>query len=249
MNYKSILLPYKSILLPLSVAGLLTATTSVQAETVFITDNSAKNLASNESDASIGTTTLDGGGTENNGLDLDADGDSTVLSLSQDDQNAGFGDITFNTVAVTDNLFMSTDSMGNGNDLWGNGQNWTFTLDQTISFDALDFDVGGDEDAYSLRSAAWKDDADASGTGWSFTSDGTIGIFSLTSGQIYDFTSAGVSNVAAGTEIGFGAFGGANGGDALNSFTITPQVIPEPSAFALLAGMFGLTWVMLRRRS
>jgi len=29
---------------------------------------------------------------------------------------------------------------------------------------------------------------------------------------------------------------------------ITFDVVPEPSSFALLAGMFGLTWVMLRRR-
>jgi hypothetical protein len=37
-----------------------------------------------------------------------------------------------------------------------------------------------------------------------------------------------------------------NGGASIWEVTVT--VVPEPSAFALLAGMFGLTWVMLRRR-
>ena len=30
---------------------------------------------------------------------------------------------------------------------------------------------------------------------------------------------------------------------------VSVSVVPEPGSFALLAGMFGLTWVMLRRRS
>ena len=32
-----------------------------------------------------------------------------------------------------------------------------------------------------------------------------------------------------------------------STFTVAP--VPEPSSFALIAGMFGLTWVMLRRRA
>ena len=216
--------------------GLLTAlSVSVQASTTFITNLSSKTLASNEGDAGIGLTN----GTDNDGLHLDTDGDSTVLTLSADD---GGGAITFTTVdAVPNNLFMNASTMGMGNEKWGNSQNWNFTLDQTISFDGLDFQ--NNESAYSLRSVAWKDDAAASGTGWSFTSNGTIGIFSLTSGKIYDFTSAGVSDVPAGTEIGFGAFGGANGGDLLYSFTIS--VIPE-SSVALLGALGSLS--LLRRR-
>lgn len=219
---------------------------SSHAATVFITNNDATDggtnpLASNEGDAGIGLTN----GTTNNGLDGDSTGDSTVLSLSADD---GGGAITFTTVNTSGNtdLLMDSSAMGHGNNRWGNGQNWTFTLDQTISFDALDFQNNDNPGSYDLRSVAWKDDAAASGTGWEFTSDGTIGIFSLSPGQIYDFTTAGVSNVAAGTEIGFGSFSGANGGEILRSFTITP--VPEPSSFALLAGCFGLTWIMIRRR-
>lgn len=210
---------------------------SSHAATTFITNLSPKTLASNEGDAGTGLTN----GTDNDGLHLDTDGDSTVLTLSADD---GGGAITFNTVdAAPNNLFMANGTMGMGNEKWGSGQNWTFTLDRTISFDGLDFAVN--ENSYSLRSVAWKDDANASGTGWSFSSDGTIGIFSLSNGKIYDFTSAGVSNVEAGTEIGFGAFGGANGGDLLYSFTITPVVIPETSA-ALLGSLGAL--LLLRRR-
>ncbi|MEM9348150.1 MAG: PEP-CTERM sorting domain-containing protein [Planctomycetota bacterium] len=206
------------------------AAASSSAATIFLTNNtSPKTLAPNESDAGTGLTTGGADDGNNNGLDRDRTGNSTVLSLSAED---GGGPITFTSTNVSGNnqLFMDQNTMGHGNAKWGSNQNWTFTLDQTVRFDGLDFAVN--ESSYSLRSVAWKDDAAASGTGWSFTSDGTIGIFSLTNGQIYDFTSAGVSNVSAGTEIGFGAFGGANGGELLRSFTIT--VIPEPSSLALI---------------
>jgi len=78
----------------------------------------------------------------------------------------------------------------------------------------------------------------------SFSSDGTIGIFDLSGTS--DFTASGVSDVAAGTSIEFGYFGSTTGGTELSSFTIS--VVPEPSSFALLAGCFGLAWIMVRRR-
>jgi len=49
-------------------------------------------------------------------------------------------------------------------------------------------------------------------------------------------------------------FDSGNAGGTNNIFiddiqiTGTATVVPEPSSFALLAGCFGLTWVMLRRR-
>lgn len=229
-------------LITLTAIAIMFAATSAHAATTFITNNnSSKTLATDESDASVGLTTGSSDDGNNNGLDRDKTGASTVLTLSAED---GGGTITFNSVEVSDGkeLFMDGTSMGHGNTKWGSNQNWTFTLDKTISFDALDFQ--NNENAYSLRSVAWKDDAAASGTGWSFSSDGTIGIFSLTSGQIYDFTTAGVSEVAAGTEIGFGAFQSAGGGELLRSFTIS--VIPEPASLALVG--LGALLIAGRRR-
>lgn len=219
---------------------------SSHASTTFILNNSSlKTLASNESDASVGLTSGGADDGNNNGLDQDTGGASTVLALSADD---GGGSITFNTTSVSGNnkLFMDGDSMGHGNDKWGANQNWTFNLDKTISFDALTFSTKNE--TMILRSTAWVGDADATGTGWTFTTDATYGIFTLTGGAgTFDFTSAGVSTVTAGTDIGFGFFASASGGEQLTSLQIS--VVPEPSSFALLAGCFGLAWVMVRRRS
>ena len=99
----------------------------------------------------------------------------------------------------------------------------------------------------TLKSAAWVGDSNASGSNWSF--DGTTGKFSLNSGSsTYDLTTAGVSDVAAGTDIGFGFFGSAGGGEKLTSFTISPAaaVIPEPASIAM--GLAGLTLIAVRRR-
>jgi hypothetical protein len=214
---------------------------SGHAATTFITNNSSsKTLASNESDAGVGLTN----GTDNDGLHLDTVGDSTVLTLSVDD---GGGAITFTTTAIAanNNLFMDSDSMGHGNDKWGHSQNWTFSLDKTISFDAIDM-FSYNETMY-LQSSAWVGDANTSGTGWTF--DGTTGTFSLLGSAgtdpLFDFTSAGVSDVAAGTDIFFGYTGSAGGGEQMRSFTIT--VIPEPST-ALLLGLGGGLLCLLRRR-
>jgi hypothetical protein len=38
------------------------------------------------------------------------------------------------------------------------------------------------------------------------------------------------------------------GTDRIRLSSLTVDAVPEPSSFALLAGCFGLTWVMLRRR-
>ncbi|MFT5836653.1 MAG: hypothetical protein ACI9ZV_000149 [Candidatus Azotimanducaceae bacterium] len=48
-------------------------------------------------------------------------------------------------------------------------------------------------------------------------------------------------------------FGGSNAGEFSNNFqvsgaTLSLSLVPEPSSFALISGMLGLTWVMLRRR-
>jgi hypothetical protein len=218
-------------------ASALFAATSAQASTVFLTNNTAsKTLASNEGDAAA--------------LEGNVANDTTALTLSADDNSET---INLTTISIVDQngetaLGMDADSMGATNDKWGNSQNWTFSFDQIISFDALDFKTINED--MTLQSTAWATDADATGSNWSFTSDGTLGTFSILGDAngpgTYDFTSAGVASVAADTAITFGFLGGAQGGEELTSFTIS--VVPEPSAFGLLAGCFGLTWVMLRRR-
>lgn len=221
--------------------SLALAASSHAATTFLLNNSSPKTLASNQSDASVGLTTGSSDDGNNNGLDGDRANASTALTLSADD---GGGTITFNTTDVSGNnqLVMDADSMGHGNDKWGANQNWTFNLDQTISFDSLTFSTKNE--TMILRSTAWVGDADATGSNWNFTTDATYGIFTLTGGTgTYDFTSAGVSNISAGEEIGFGFFASASGGEQLTSFTFT--VIPESSA-SLLGGLGAL--LLLRRR-
>ena len=208
-------------LLTLTAAGALLAGTSVQAATTFFT-NTGGNAAA-----------LDGA---QSSTDVD-------LTLSSAD---GGGTINLATVNVSggESLSQDADKMGHGNTKWGANQNWTFKFDQTISFDEINILIS--TDVFTLKSTAWAGDANASGSGWSFDGTGTEGEFSFESftGNT-DLTSAGVSNVPAGTEIGFGHFGGANGGNELRSFTITP--IPEPSA--TLLGALGLLALLRRRRA
>lgn len=47
--------------------------------------------------------------------------------------------------------------------------------------------------------------------------------------------------------INVGSAGSGIGSFGLGGYTLT-TVVPEPSSFALLAGCFGLTWIMVRRR-
>lgn len=204
-------------------ASTLLAATSANAATTFVTNTGGNAAALNGHEA----------------------GSSSSLPLSAED---GGGTITLTTTSVlrsgnADELFMDADSMGVQNDKFGSEQNWTFTVAQTISFDALTFKTINEN--MTLRSTAWVGDADATGTGWSF--NGTTGEFTILGSNgpgTYDFTSAGVSDVAAGTEIGFGFFTSAAGGEELSSFTIT--VIPEPSA--VLLGGLGFLALLRRRR-
>ena len=215
----------------LAATALLMVASSASAATTFLTNNtSPKALASNESDAAA----LEGATLNTN----------TALTLSSDD---GGGGIIITSTAFTGAsvLGMGPTSMGNGNDKWGNGQSWTFQFDQTISFDAIDmFDYN---EVMTLQSSAWVGNANATETGWTF--DGTTGTFTLLKAlgtdPLFDFTSAGVSDVAAGTDIFFGFTGGANGGERMRSFTITPvsdsAAVPEPATLALVGlGMLGL---------
>jgi len=170
-------------------------------------------------------------------------GTVTDLTLSADD---GGGTIELTSVNVSGggSLDMDGNSMGHDNDKWGANQNWTFSFDQTISFDELTFAVINED--MILKSTGWLGDTDATGTGWSF--NGITGEFTIlgSSGSgTRDFTSAGVSDIAAGTDIAFGFFASAGGGEELTSFGIT--VIPEPSS--MLLSLVGAGLLLRRKRS
>lgn len=68
---------------------------------------------------------------------------------------------------------MDIDSMGIGNDKWGGpSQGMKFSFDQSIDFLGMEFISGST--AITLESTAWGSDLTGqSGTGWTFTSDGT----------------------------------------------------------------------------
>ena len=208
-------------LLILAVAGLPLMALPTHAATIFVTNDNGNAAA----------------------LDGDGAGTITPLTLSAAD---GGGTINVTTIGAfngtgAQTLGMTSVSMGVGNEKWGNtDQRWLFSFDQTVDFDALSF--SDSNQGMKIESLAWKDDADTTGSNWSFTSNGTIGTFSFSTGdttpKTFDFTSAGVSSVAAGTEIKIQHVTGA-GGARMLSFTITP--IPEPATLALAAiGLGGL---------
>lgn len=86
------------------------------------------------------------------------------------------------------------------------------------------------------------------GTG-KYADDDLLDTFSLLNdGTILDFS---VTSDGSGS-IAFDFFEGQNDTDGGSNSTfnaLSMTAVPEPSAFALLAGMFSLTWVMLKRRS
>lgn len=214
-------------LLPIFVATAL-AVSSAQAATVFLTNT--------DGNASV----LQGAGAD----------DVTALTLSAED---GGGTINLTTMSVynganAQTLGMNNVGMGVGNERWGNGpQGWIFSFDQIVSFDGIGFNnLGGTGEGLKIESTAWANaTVDATGQNWSFTSDGTSGRFSILAGAgpIFDFTSAGVASVPAGTPIIIEHNAG-NGGGQMTEFTIT--AIPEPST-ALLGGV-GLLALLRRRR-
>lgn len=229
MNLKNLTLGIMPVL------GLALVSGPTYAETIFIGNNtSPKTLASNEGDA---LPLLGAGG-----------GDTRTLTLSSDD-GGGTIDITFIRVqsSITGNsgnttIGMDADSMGIGNDKWGDpSQGMEFTFDQAIDFIGMEFISGGT--AITLESTAWGSDADGqSGTGWTFTSDGTTGQLRIEGAGDYDFSTGTFSSVSAGTAMLMRRNSGGGSGIGMASFTI--EVVPEPSSLALI----GLGGLMIARR-
>ncbi|MGA0900203.1 MAG: hypothetical protein ACO3SO_07350 [Luteolibacter sp.] len=208
---------------------------SGHAATTFITNLSPKTLASNEGDG----LPLDGAGA----------GATRTLTLSTDD-GGGTIDMTFirvqsdiagNSGNVT--IGMDADSMGIANDKWGDpSQGMEFSFDQDINFLGMEFISGST--AITLESTAWGLDADGqTGTGWTFSSNGTTGTLRIQGAGNYDFSTGTFSTVAADTAMIMRRNSGGSSGIGMASFTI--DVIPEPSA-ALFGGLGAL--LLLRRR-
>ena len=218
---------HKSLLFTLTAASALLAGTSVHAATIFTT-NTGGNAA---------------------GLEGDGAGDTTSLNLSAED-GSGTIDLTSDAVyngGTAQTLGMDASGMGIGNSKWGNGpQGWTFSFDQEITFDGIGFNAaGGATEGVFIQTDAWIGaTVDDSSQNWTF--DSGAGAFSVQGGNgpTFDFTSAGVSSIAAGGLITIEHNSG-NGGSQMTQFTITPAAIPESSA-ALLIGLAGLA--LLRRR-
>ncbi len=219
----------KTILIPTLI--LSTSFITANAATVFVTNDSGNAAA------------LDGAA-ETDPLT------TTDLTLSAED---GGGTITLTTLEVNREgsggfaLGMNANSLGVIGAAFGTvNQQWLFSFDQDIDFDALDF-IGFDvSNVMSISSSAWVGDADATGSNWDFV--GSTGIFTLNgsaASETFDFASAGVSSIAAGTPILINHESGF-GGTGMTSFTISP--IPEPSACGLI-GLSGLALLLRRRRS
>lgn len=86
-------------------------------------------------------------------------------------------------------------------------------------------------------------------TGYAIDFDGD-GVLNLSiADETYRNTIVGYLTVAMNEgDITTGGVANSRAAMSVDGTTITLAAIPEPGTYALLAGCFGLTWVMLRRR-
>lgn len=137
--------------------------------------------------------------------------------------------------------------MGIGNDKWGDpSQGMIFSFDLAVDFNEISFIAGST--ALTLESTAWGSDTTGqSGTGWTFTSDGTIGSFKFAGAGTYDFSTGNFSTVAKSTAISLYRSSGGSSGIGMSSFEIA-TVVPEPSSVVLTALGLLAVGVMRRKR-
>lgn len=138
------------------------------------------------------------------------------------------------------------------------GHNWSSSNQFDLSFNASevwwkDADAG-DSITVSLRQVS--DEEEDSTVLWSTGALNLDGLHtgspmaSWTAGQTFNYSIDASSDFSeegtAGEEIQIFV---AHSGGISYFDNVSLTVVPEPSSFALLAGFFGLTWVMLRRRA
>ena len=135
--------------------------------------------------------------------------------------NSGFGPNDVGTGDETDN-FDGSESM-------------IFSFDTAGTFDSVDFALLDDSPETAILSFA---------NGNTFNlRDGATSDISVSGNDVFD----NIAESFNADELITLSITGGNGW-TLESFTITASAVPEPSSFALIAGIFGLTSVMLRRR-
>lgn len=139
-------------------------------------------------------------------------------------------------------------------------------IDSDSSFDLFEFTVGGRAlEGKTLRVGVLFDTFNSAVGEWRYTWTQTKGGRATASSDLvtasydgYDFVFFDFTNVKAGDSFTLSVsdavswdtwhtFGGVVFDSEVNSEV--DDTIPEPSAFSLIAGMFGMAWVMLRRRS
>lgn len=172
-----------------------------------------------------------------------------------------FGDSSGNDLAqgnlIQVGTYDGTDFTILGSALIGDGAGFDGgVLFQTPIFDSTALGIVGDQLAIRFFNSSVEDFADyglvlfdgSLNSEWSVKATSTGPTPNQNQIELADLTDAAGTSLLAGASILVGSFGPAVD-SALGLPLIQTQVVPEPSAFALLAGCLGLAWVMVRRRS
>jgi hypothetical protein len=172
--------------------------------------------------------------------------------------NADFSGATFNITTWANTSVMRFNAFRNAT---GTGADfsdsvWNFTLSTTNEFETIEFfnygagatDLASKEDAFDFSGAVFTFDISASNEASQTALVAAI-ITNLGSTGTTEETAFGAIADAAFLTNNYAAFGYADA-DALGTALTSAgwQVIPEPGSYALLAGLLGMSYVMVRRR-
>jgi len=211
----------KYLLYTCITASALVAATSVQALVIAEYSFDEDSFASSDAGTNWTTTDLGSGG----GVPLATD----------DTEGQPAPSLAFEMGDINDGTFLDDDYY-----------TFTVTPSSSLDFTTFTFDInkisGGADVEYQLFSSVD-----------GFTAGNELGSGAISDTDTWLNESTDVSSltaVSSTTEFRLYFFTtGTFGPNQIKVDNITLSAVPEPSAFALLAGCFGLTWVMLRRRA